>query len=455
VAGYVRGAARGATGGLGNLAAALAQGQQTQRQAYDAELGLQSKLAQALSEIGANDAAADKTRAETAFLANRPDLYEEQAALAAGVDIPTLQAFRQTLRGQRPQVPMGPPTADGEMGAGAIQFDPATSTRLAQALQRFAPVVASGAPIAANDWASALDKFRDQDLSSEVLAGTRPAADVGRAQAAMAGKPLFSVDAAGQVVDLFRGAADASGPVPQSRVGLTRSQEAENEAQRQRALAEADRARAEAARARAEGGGPKPPQGYRFKADGTMEPIPGGPADPRVKREGQRTGMSPTLQKELIEADDTAQAARTVVGLLQSALAKNDQAYSGYFAKERARLRSNLPGQSPEADATIELDNIMTGQALESLKAIFGGMPTEGERKILLEMQASADKTPKQRADIMRRAIALAQRRGVYATNKAKAIRSGTYLEQDPAAAEAAPAAAPAAAGGWKIERVN
>lgn len=140
--------------------------------------------------------------------------------------------------------------------------------------------------------------------------------------------------------------------------------------------------------------------------------------------------MSVTLQKELLESDDIAQSSTNVVRTLDAALKINDKAYSGYGAKPRAVLRSNLPGQSEAADATINLDNMMTGQALESLKMIFGGMPTEGERKILLDMQASADKTPAQRKAILERAKVAAQRRGQYAAQKARAIRNGTYLTE-------------------------
>jgi len=145
-----------------------------------------------------------------------------------------------------------------------------------------------------------------------------------------------------------------------------------------------------------------------------------------------RTGpMSVTMQKELLESDDTVQSAGNVIRTLESALKINDKAYSGYFAKGRAQLASNvIPGQTPGADATIDIDNMMTGQALESLKLIFGGMPTEGERRILLDMQASADKTPTQRKAIIARAIAAAKRRAVYAGGKAKSIRDGTYLTQ-------------------------
>jgi hypothetical protein len=146
---------------------------------------------------------------------------------------------------------------------------------------------------------------------------------------------------------------------------------------------------------------------------------------------GGKTGpMSVTLQKELLESDDAVQSSAAVVGTLKRALDINKDAYSGYLAKPRATLRSNLPGQSASADATINLDNMMTGQALESLKVTFGAAPTEGERKILMDIQASADKTPAQREDIINRAIAAAERRGAYASRKAEAIRSGRYLSE-------------------------
>jgi hypothetical protein len=151
---------------------------------------------------------------------------------------------------------------------------------------------------------------------------------------------------------------------------------------------------------------------------------------PATAEKGKGGPMSVTLQKELLESDDTVQSAKNVVGMLEAAKKINKDAYSGYFAKGRAVLASNLPGATPGADATINIDNMMTGQALENLKATFGGMPTEGERKILLEMQASVDKTPKQREDIMDRAIAAAKRRSEYAGSKAKSIRSGEYLTE-------------------------
>lgn len=148
-----------------------------------------------------------------------------------------------------------------------------------------------------------------------------------------------------------------------------------------------------------------------------------------AKGEGR---MSPTAQKELFESDETVQAASNVIGLLNKAKEINSKASYGPFSKERAKLASWMPGESPTADATIDLDNIMTGQALESLKLIFGGMPTEGERKILLDLQASVDKTPQQRDAILDRAIELAQRRMSFNKSKADSLRSGKYFKEGP-----------------------
>jgi hypothetical protein len=145
-----------------------------------------------------------------------------------------------------------------------------------------------------------------------------------------------------------------------------------------------------------------------------------------------KTQLSSTAQKELFEADEIAKASENVIGMLKDAKGLNDKAYSGVGAKPLAVIRSNLPGFGPSdaADATVNLDNLMTGQALESLKATFGGMPTEGERKILLEMQASADKTPSQRKEILDRAIAAAERRLKFNKSKADALRKGTYFTE-------------------------
>lgn len=153
-----------------------------------------------------------------------------------------------------------------------------------------------------------------------------------------------------------------------------------------------------------------------------------------IKARQDTKGISPTLQKELIEQDDVVNSSNASIDALNKALNLNDKIYSGYKAVDRAKIRSNLPGDSAQAKATLDYDNLVGQQALSSLKSIFGGNPTEGERHILLELQASADKPADVRKDILNRAIQAAQRRMNNAKERSKAIRSGTYLspEVDP-----------------------
>jgi hypothetical protein len=164
------------------------------------------------------------------------------------------------------------------------------------------------------------------------------------------------------------------------------------------------------------------------------------------------TPLSAAGQKEVFESDEIAQSSKNAIGMLQEAKTLNKQAYSGFGAKTRALVRSNIPfsGESTGANATVDLDNLMTGQALESLKATFGGMPTEGERKILLEMQASADKTPAQREAILNRAIEAADRRVKFNEQKARSLRDGSYFNPQQNVQPQG-----GASGGWSITPVN
>lgn len=140
--------------------------------------------------------------------------------------------------------------------------------------------------------------------------------------------------------------------------------------------------------------------------------------------------LSATEQKEFYDAQDKVSAADGVIGALDDALAINDKAFSGVTAGTRAYM-NRIPGVSaliPDegANATTELDNIITGQALESLKVTFGAAPTEGERKILLDLQASVDKTPAERKIILQRAKDAATRRQANEQKKMEGISTGS-----------------------------
>lgn len=287
-----------ATDGLGRLASSLMGADQARQAGYDQELGLQSKIAQTLAQIGAakaqardHNARADQQAAETQLLQGRPGQYESLVAAASGADLPTVQAVRRSIQtGQPAQIDGVGPMPDGS--ALQVGVEPSVSGRIAQQLQRLAPVLLNSKDFKIDDWANAQGQFRNQDLGDQVLNGQRTAADVGRSQAAVGGKALFNSDANGAVLDLFGGGLDTTNPMAQSTIALRGAQ-----AGAQRASAENSRASAQKTRTEMKDGlnrsGAKAPTGYRWMADGSgLEPIPGGPADPNTK--GAKQTKPPT-----------------------------------------------------------------------------------------------------------------------------------------------------------------
>jgi len=148
---------------------------------------------------------------------------------------------------------------------------------------------------------------------------------------------------------------------------------------------------------------------------------------------GKGKAMSATAQKELIQTDEEIQGGQQAVQALNQALAINDQAMGFAGAGMVSSAGTLLPeGIRPKTiDATQNLDNILQSSALPQLKAIFGGMPTEGERKILLEVQGSSSKSPAVRKEIFDRAIKAAEKRIEFSQKKAKSLREGTYFSED------------------------
>jgi hypothetical protein len=151
--------------------------------------------------------------------------------------------------------------------------------------------------------------------------------------------------------------------------------------------------------------------------------------------------LSATEQKEFYEAEDKATAATGVIGALDDALKINNKAFSGFGSSTLAAAnRVPLIGSfinDEAATATTELNNIILSQALESLKVTFGAAPTEGERKILIDLQASVDKTPKEREVILKRAKEAAERRQKDAKRKMQGVATGEIYKDGEKAPDA------------------
>lgn len=154
--------------------------------------------------------------------------------------------------------------------------------------------------------------------------------------------------------------------------------------------------------------------------------------------------------KEAIRtADDAVLANRAAIDSLKRATKLSEQAFTGPTAGIRGYGASFLGEGSDIGKAGIATENltneVMTN-ALGSLKSIFGGNPTEGERKILLDLQGSAKKPHAVRKAIFDRAMAAAEVRLNANQERADQLRGNSYYK--PRQPGAAPGAAPAPAGG-------
>lgn len=107
----------------------------------------------------------------------------------------------------------------------------------------------------------------------------------------------------------------------------------------------------------------------------------------------------------------------------------SDLAYSGAGASFRGTAMSRIPGggNNERANATVLSENITIELALKQLKSTFGAAPTEGERKILMDLQASVDKSPVQKKQIIAAAMRAVAERVRYRKKQQEAIRTGSY----------------------------
>jgi hypothetical protein len=148
--------------------------------------------------------------------------------------------------------------------------------------------------------------------------------------------------------------------------------------------------------------------------------------------------LTATDKKAIMEADDGVMAAQSAIASLQRAKSLSAEAYQGPLAAQRGYATSILGDKA--GSATVQLNNEVTTNALTQLKSIFGAAPTEGERKILLDIQGSASLAHADRVKIYERAEALAQRRLEFAKKQADGIRGGDYYKPEAQRGQGQPA---------------
>jgi hypothetical protein len=158
--------------------------------------------------------------------------------------------------------------------------------------------------------------------------------------------------------------------------------------------------------------------------------------------------LSDSDRGRVVEADDAVSTARSSLGAIDRAIQLNRESFSGALADTRAGIVANLPSWAPgrqTAVNTLELQNTMMRQVLSSLKTTFGGNPTEGERRILADVEGSVNAPVEIRESVLRRARAAAESAIARQSARSRGIRDGSYYRQPPEAAAEPPAAAPQA----------
>jgi len=148
----------------------------------------------------------------------------------------------------------------------------------------------------------------------------------------------------------------------------------------------------------------------------------------KMPREDQQP-LSASDKKAILEADEAVATNSAVIGNLKQAMDLSKKAYGGPLAPYLGRAGSWVGTEAGKA--TVEYDNLVTANALTQLKSIFGAAPTEGERKILLDIQGSSSQPQAVRDAILQRASEAATRRLEMNKQRASEMRGGTYFKAD------------------------
>lgn len=157
----------------------------------------------------------------------------------------------------------------------------------------------------------------------------------------------------------------------------------------------------------------------------------------KMPREDQQP-LTATDKKAILEADEGVLSNKAVIQALTEAKKINKDVNTGFMASGRATLGNYLPDMlvpdfisSPKSsEATANYENLIIGQALTQLKSTFGAAPTEGERKILLELQGSVNQPPAVREEIINRAMRMAEARLKFNEQRAAELRGGDYYKK-------------------------
>lgn len=160
---------------------------------------------------------------------------------------------------------------------------------------------------------------------------------------------------------------------------------------------------------------------------GPSGPVAADGVTPVTEFDVKAKPVSDTEKREIFETEDLITNSLGSVKTLEQALSLNPQAYEGSLSGWRKTFGQLTGSDDPRYVATENFDNIVGTGALRDLKTMFGANPTEGERKIYMDLQAISSKTVKVRDAILRRALAAVKARIARETARLQRLKGGEY----------------------------
>ena len=144
--------------------------------------------------------------------------------------------------------------------------------------------------------------------------------------------------------------------------------------------------------------------------------------------------LTPAELKLKTDTEDSIAGADQALANLRQAFALNPKTFDNSLRDRGVRvLLENVNSDDPKVVATRTMENLLAKGALEKLRGAFGGNPTEGERKILLELEGIGAKSKAERAEILMNAYSALQTARTRSQKRLNEINTGLYRNTTPA----------------------
>ena len=147
-------------------------------------------------------------------------------------------------------------------------------------------------------------------------------------------------------------------------------------------------------------------------------------------QKAQQSKLSPAEMKLKTEVEDILTSTDQAMSDLKRAYQLNPNTFDSSLADVvQRKILEQTNSKDPKVLATREQNNLLSKSAVGKLKTAFGGNPTEGERKILLDLEGIDAKSKEERATIMRNSYMALKTRREKEQKRLNEISQGLYRD--------------------------